>query len=321
LFQSTLKSANNQWNRHGDNMKIGISKSVGRNGINNKDDVIFVQSALNAHAKKHTYTTPLKVDGLCGEKTIQAISVFQKNSAGIAVPDGRVDPNGKTLRYLTMVPATKTATSRTSGAQKLNEVYVTYSSNIKESRRVVSTYSINVIKLALMQCGMTHAVITSTLRTPEDQAEIMYDNAQINFDKQKSLYGKNGDDVLEVYKDNKNKTKDEVVKLMKEKIESLLKKDKKVSNHCIAMDDFKALNTFDIGLNSTRAKTKNFSKEKLTKAFTELKQQGYIKNFIDETMKSNSCWHLEISPNAKNISIYRKESMLLPSTSTTSRYV
>jgi hypothetical protein len=149
----------------------------------------------------------------------------------------------------------------------------------------------------------------------------MYDNAQINFDKQKSLYGKNGDDVLEVYKDNKNKTKDEVVKLMKVKIESLLKKDKKVSNHCISMDDFNALNTFDIGLNSTRAKTKNFSKEKLTKAFTELKQQGYIKNFIDETMKSNSCWHLEISPNAKNISIYRKESMLLPSTSTTSRYV
>lgn len=302
-------------------MKTGISKSVGRNGINNKDDVIFVQSALNTHAKKHTNATPLKVDGLCGAKTVQAISNFQKNSAGIAVPDGRVDPNGKTLRYLTTNPNTKAATSHASGAQKLNEIYVTYSSNIKENRRVVSTYSINVIKLALMQCGMTHAVITSTLRTPEDQAEIMYDNAKINFDKQTSLYGKNGDDVLEVYKNNKSKTKDEVVKLMKEEIESLLKKDKKVSHHCTAMDDFKTLNTFDIGLNSTRAKTKNFSKEKLTKAFIELKQQGYIKNFIDETMKSNSCWHLEIAPNAKNISIYRKESMLLPSTFITSRYV
>lgn len=302
-------------------MKTGISKSVGRNGINNKDDVIFIQSALNSHSEKQAHSTLLKVDGLCGAKTIQAISTFQKNSAGIAVPDGRVDPNGKTLRYLAMNPTAKAADSRTSGAQKLNEVYVTYSSNIKENRRVVSTYSINVIKLALMQCGMTHAVITSTLRTPEDQAEIMYDNAKINFDKQKSLYGKNGDDVLEVYKDNKNKTKDDVVKLMKEKIESLLKKDKKVSNHCISMDDFKKLNTFDIGLNSTRAKTKNFSKEKFTKVFAELKQQGYIKNFIDETMKSNSCWHLEISPNAKNISIYTKESMLLPSTPTISRYV
>lgn len=302
-------------------MKTGISKSVGRNGINNKDDVIFIQSALNSHSEKQAHSTLLKVDGLCGAKTIQAISTFQKNSAGIAVPDGRVDPNGKTLRYLAMNPTAKAADSRTSGAQKLNEVYVTYSSNIKENRRVVSTYSINVIKLALMQCGMTHAVITSTLRTPEDQAEIMYDNAKINFDKQKSLYGKNGDDVLEVYKDNKNKTKDDVVKLMKEKIESLLKKDKKVSNHCISMDDFKKLNTFDIGLNSTRAKTKNFSKEKFTKVFVELKQQGYIKNFIDETMKSNSCWHLEISPNAKNISIYTKESMLLPSTPTISRYV
>lgn len=301
-------------------MTIGILKSVGRNGINNKDDVIFVQSALNSHAKKHTSTSTLKVDGLCGTKTIQAISSFQKDFAGIAIPDGRVDPNGKTLRHLTMT-TTKTAKRSTSSVQHLNEVYVTYSSNIPENRRVVSPYAINVVKLALMQCGMTHAVITSTLRTPEDQAKIMYDNAKINFDKQKSLYGKNGDDVLAVYKNNKDKTKDEVVKLMKEEIESLFKKDKKVSHHCIPLDDFKKLNTFDIGLNSTRSKTKNFSKEKLTKVFTELKQQGYIKNFIDETMRSNSCWHLEIAPNAKNISIYRKESMLIPSIPTTSRYV
>lgn len=83
-------------------MKTGISKSVGRQGINAKDDVMFVQTALNTYAKKHASNTfPLKVDGLCGDKTVQAIYNFQKNHIGIAIPDARVVPNGRTLHHLT----------------------------------------------------------------------------------------------------------------------------------------------------------------------------------------------------------------------------
>lgn len=58
-----------------------------------------------------------------------------------------------------------------------------------------------MVKIALKECGMNHAVITSTLRTPEDQEEIMYKNAKIDLNKQKILYGRNGDDVLAVYED------------------------------------------------------------------------------------------------------------------------
>lgn len=303
-------------------MATGISKSVGKNGANEKIDVIFVQSSLNAHAEFHKATLEkLKVDGRCGGKTIEAIRIFQKDYVGIANPDSRIDPNGKTFRYLTMyltkntaigatkIPATISATpAMLSGFSDIN---VSYSSDINENRRIVSTYAINVVKIALKECGMNNAVITSTLRTPEDQAEIMYKNAKINLAKQRSLYGKNGDDVLDIYAENIKESKDVAVKLMKEKIEELLKKDKKVSNHCITIDDFNKMNTFDIGLNSTKKKSKNFNKEKLTKAFSDLKKQGYIKNFIDETMKSNSCWHLEIVPHSKNLDTYGKTSMLL----------
>lgn len=307
-------------------MKTGIIKSVGRNGINNKDDVIFIQTALNNYAKKHSSNTfPLKVDGVCGAKTTQAIYNFQRNHVGIALPDSRVDPHGRTLRHLAASsPLSITAPQTKKSAPisfMLNEAQVTYTSDIPENRRIVSAYAINVVKLALLESNMSHAVVTSTLRTPQDQAEIMYKNAKLNFTAQFDLYGEHGKTVLNVYKNNKTKSKDDVIKLMKEEIESLLKDGNKTSQHCVTLDNFKLLNTFDIGLNSTRLKSKNFNKDKLTKAFLELEKLGFIKKFIDETMKSNSCWHLEIKPHAKDINLYKKESMLLPLTSNLSRYV
>lgn len=301
-------------------MDKGITKSVGINGANERADVIFVQNALNAHASFHKATlVKLSIDGRCGPKTIQAIKVFQLDYVGIKNPDGRIDPNGKTLRYLTMYLASPPQLGKaskepllTSSPFGFDNVQITYSSDIPEERRIVSAYAINVIKIALKESGMTHAVITSTLRTPEDQAAIMYKNAKINLAKQKDLYGKNGDDVLDVFSKNKEKPKDEVIKLMREKIEALLDKNKRVSNHCITIENFKKVNSFDIGLNSTKAKSKNFNKERLTQTFKELERQGYIKHFIDETMKSNSCWHLEITPNSQSLDTYGKGSMLLP---------
>jgi hypothetical protein len=81
---------------------MGISTSVGSSGVNSKDDVLFVQSALNAYAKKHASNTfLLKEDGICGEDTTQAIFNFQKNHVGISIPNARIDPHCRTLHYLT----------------------------------------------------------------------------------------------------------------------------------------------------------------------------------------------------------------------------
>ena len=115
-------------------MNMGITKSVGRYGINARNDVIFIQTALNAYAKKHANNSfPLIVDGLCGEKTIQAIYNLQKNHLGISTPDARIEPNSRSLHHLTAItiqPPTRLISfpseqnqgkSRVSAAKSMNE--------------------------------------------------------------------------------------------------------------------------------------------------------------------------------------------------------
>ena len=75
-----------------------ITGSVGEGGVNHKEDVIAVQKLLSAAGR---YPEP--ADGTCDAALIQAIRDFQ---AGFAShPDGRVDPDGATLRRLNAAAA------------------------------------------------------------------------------------------------------------------------------------------------------------------------------------------------------------------------
>jgi hypothetical protein len=65
-----------------------LGGSVGAGGVNNPIDVKAVQKALG-----------IGDDGQCGGGTIEAIKNFQR-SIGMANPDGRIDPGGKTSRAL-----------------------------------------------------------------------------------------------------------------------------------------------------------------------------------------------------------------------------
>lgn len=79
-----------------------LRASVGNGGKNNKNDVVYVQTLLNKH--KFSLSTknlmPLKIDGICGGKTISVITAFQAEIACLSKPDGRVDPGGKTIKSL-----------------------------------------------------------------------------------------------------------------------------------------------------------------------------------------------------------------------------
>lgn len=78
-----------------------ISASVGKGGVNRKDDSITVQALLNRVPVDQGGPSPrLAVDGLPWQKTITAIKKFQSVQLGFKWPDGRVDPNGKTLEKL-----------------------------------------------------------------------------------------------------------------------------------------------------------------------------------------------------------------------------
>jgi hypothetical protein len=78
---------------------IRISASVGRDGNNDRNDVLTVQKLINDHLPKAL--SPLEIDGECGTLTIEAIEDIQRQFLRMTRPDGRVDPDGETFRFLT----------------------------------------------------------------------------------------------------------------------------------------------------------------------------------------------------------------------------
>jgi len=156
-----------------------------------------------------------------------------------------------------------------------------------------------VIKIALKQCGMTHAVITSTIRDIDEQLRIMYANAKKNIQSQYDLYGSGGEAVLDVFVANKTKPKDEVIKLMTEKAYKLPESGLRISKHVVSKKQYLKENIIDIGVASTKKVCKNFNAKKFTKALNSLVKEGYINTFYDETKKPNKSWHIEITPGKK----------------------
>jgi peptidoglycan hydrolase-like protein with peptidoglycan-binding domain len=73
---------------------LRITNSVGAGGVNRPEDVKTVQALLNAALPE----AGLDIDGHAGPLTIAAIKQFQ--STLIRTPDGRVDPEGRTLNEL-----------------------------------------------------------------------------------------------------------------------------------------------------------------------------------------------------------------------------
>lgn len=76
-----------------------INGSVGFRGMNQPKDVMVVQYLLNCvPVQNGGPATELVIDGIAGPKTVQAIQQFQNVNRLFA--DGRVDPDGQTLREL-----------------------------------------------------------------------------------------------------------------------------------------------------------------------------------------------------------------------------
>ena len=272
-------------------MSTGITESVGNGAGNRPQDVRRVQRLLAPFAKL-SGMPPLVEDGLAGMATIAAIERFQAEVLGFPAPDGRIDPAGRTWAALTDWAHEAAA----------DPPLVTYGSGVDRAARLVSDYSFAVTRKALAMAGTKAAVITSTLRLPQEQAATMYKNAAKDLKAQFALYGGAGDEVLRIYEANQSRPAETVIRLMREAIEAQLARGRQVSRHVTTPAGFAKRNVIDIGLHSTRAAAgASFDHGRLTKAFAKLASQGYIGTFIDETGKSNCCWHLEIAPGAKKL--------------------
>lgn len=80
---------------------MAIVSSVGENGNNSNVDVKVVQAGLNqVSVTSFSLKKPLVVDGKIGKKTNGAINDFQKDVVKLSAPDGRIDPDGRTLETL-----------------------------------------------------------------------------------------------------------------------------------------------------------------------------------------------------------------------------
>lgn len=80
-------------------LHVTIGGAVGRGGVNRSTDVRAIQQLLNIRRSAWS-SRPLCVDGMCGPQTLRAIAEAQHRLVGRPRSDGRIDPNGPTLRML-----------------------------------------------------------------------------------------------------------------------------------------------------------------------------------------------------------------------------
>ena len=112
----------------------------------------------------------------------------------------------------------------------------------------VTDYSMTVLEDILRSAHLCKATISSTSRSPKEQARVMFQNIESQGVKaQKKLYGPFGDQVIDVYAASKaaNKTADQIKADMEAKIVELGPTN--VSHHA---SDPNILNVFDVAPSS-----------------------------------------------------------------------
>jgi len=198
-----------------------IKSSVGQGGKNNLNDVQFIQAALKNLAEEDFRLKTLVVDGKYGKKTGDAIRNYQRLIVKLQAPDGRIDPNGRSEKTLIskLIEIDNALLPELVKKYKLKKAPPSVSgsgprtiSYRQHAKKVVSIYSENIIKLAMGYAGINKCDFSSTIRTFDDQARIMYNNCKAyssatSVDTLRTArgwgYAKAGREVEKVYFDNK----------------------------------------------------------------------------------------------------------------------
>ena len=152
------------------------------------------------------------------------------------------------------------------------------------NKAVVSERSIEVLSDILANAGLGECIITSTSRTPADQARVMFDNiVKHGVAAQKALYAAAGDKVIDVYSSSKKAGKNATqIKAAMEK-EIMKIGPGKVSRHCA---DPAVLNVVDIAPSSI------LNKQAFEDAVDSAIEHGKVSKFI--MPPTDPAYHLEI---------------------------
>lgn len=153
----------------------------------------------------------------------------------------------------------------------------------KAKEDAVSDYSRGVLSDIAKQAQERHILITSTARTPEDQARAMYNNLEIRGVRdQQRLYNPKGDAVIDVYVAAKaeGKTSDQIQPLMAQKVRDL----NWSSGHLANPDK---LNVIDIAPSSIE------NRKAFEDALSKAKENGTISKYFGPK-NNDPAYHIEI---------------------------
>jgi GH24 family phage-related lysozyme (muramidase)/murein DD-endopeptidase MepM/ murein hydrolase activator NlpD len=170
---------------------------------------------------------------------------------------------------------------QTGSGRDVSGITVSFGPNANAS--VVSDYTLQVLKECLAAAGETSAQISSTSRTPADQARAMYNNIVARgVASQKALYGRGGDQVIDVYVASRAAGKDraEILADMTAAIQRI--GPSRVSNHCA---DPAVLGVIDVAPSSVQNKARFVA---------AVEADPRVSNFLHPGNSNDPAYHIEI---------------------------
>lgn len=187
---------------------------------------------------------------------------------------------GDFLRGDAPKPSSTTNNTATTSSQSSNGPSIGFGENAKSAD--VTVYTMGVLVDVLKSAGLSSALVSSTSRTPADQARIMYNNLEkYGVAAQKDLYADPGDKVIDAYVRSKaaGNTSERIKLDMETKIRDLGPTN--VSKHTA---DPRVLNVVDIAPSSVKDR----------RAFEiAVKSDKRVKRFLTPA-ESDPAYHLEI---------------------------
>lgn len=204
-----------------------------------------------------------------------------------------VNENGKEVKKGTIIATSdKNGTAYVYKAKKPEIPNVEVKFKTKRTN-VVTEKSKNILCELASQYGMKTIYITSTLRTPEEQARAMYNNIANG---RVIRYAEPGAEVTRICQNGikKGLGKTKTINNMVSKILEYDKKGIRVSKHCVSFETYAKKNIIDLGVNSNGF-TSNAQKRKFQEICDLALNQGKLSSFISPLRdKAEPAFHLEI---------------------------
>lgn len=158
---------------------------------------------------------------------------------------------------------------------------------------VVSEKTKAILRELAYKNGMNQIVVTSTLRTPEEQARAMYNNISNG---KVIRYAPPGAEVTKICQEGLRKRlgRNQIIKNMVAKILEYDRKGLRVSLHCVSSDSYAKMNIIDLGINSNGFNSTS-RQRKFQAVCEQAKKEGKISRILSPlTNKGEPAFHLEI---------------------------